>query len=92
MVVGEFGCMRRWPDCPAYLEDVLRVLEAQKVHWAFYAFREDGWDGMDYELGDKALPWSYWQAVEKGEAVQPPRSLQSPLFAPILQRLKNGAR
>ncbi|MNI93865.1 hypothetical protein D3C73_1518830 [compost metagenome] len=62
------------------------------MHWAFYAFREDGWDGMDYELGDKPLPGSYWQAVEKGEAVQPPRSMQAPLFDPILQRLKDGAR
>ncbi|MGG6343168.1 glycoside hydrolase family 5 protein [Stenotrophomonas indicatrix] len=92
MVIGEFGCMRRWPDCGAYLRDVLAVAEQQKVHWAFYAFREDGWDGMDYELGDKPLPGSYWQAVEKGEAVQPPRSMQAPLFAPILQRLKAGAR
>jgi len=92
MVIGEFGCMRRWPDCGAYLRDVLAVAEQQKVHWAFYAFREDGWDGMDYELGDKPLPWSYWQAVEKGEAVQPPRSMQAPLFAPILERLKAGAR
>nr|NYT97242.1 glycoside hydrolase family 5 protein [Stenotrophomonas sp. SbOxS2] len=92
MVIGEFGCMRRWPDCGRYLRDVLDVAEQQKVHWAFYAFREDGWDGMDYELGDKPLPGSYWQAVEKGEAVQPPRSMHAPLFAPILQRLKAGAR
>ena len=92
MVIGEFGCMRRWPDCAAYLRDVLAVAEQQQVHWAFYAFREDGWDGMDYELGDKALPGAYWQAVEKGEAVPPPRSLQAPLFAPILQRLKDGVR
>ncbi|HFF6216767.1 MULTISPECIES: cellulase family glycosylhydrolase [Stenotrophomonas] len=92
MVIGEFGCMRRWPDCARYLRDVLAVAEQQRVHWAFYAFREDGWDGMDYELGDTALPGSYWQAVEKGEPVQPPRSMQAPLFAPILQRLKDGAR
>ncbi|MBN4994367.1 glycoside hydrolase family 5 protein [Stenotrophomonas maltophilia] len=92
MVVAEFGCMRRWPDCSRYLQDVLQVLEQDKVHWAFYAFREDGWDGMDYELGDKPLPWSYWQAQEKGGHVEPPRSMQAPLFAPILQRLKAGNR
>ncbi|MDR6093737.1 cellulase family glycosylhydrolase [Stenotrophomonas sp. SORGH_AS_0321] len=91
MVIGEFGCMRRWPDCGRYLRDVLDVAEQQKVHWAFYAFREDGWDGMDYELGVKPLPGSYWQAIEKGEAAQPPRSMQAPLFAPILERLKEGA-
>jgi hypothetical protein len=22
---------------------------------------------MDYELGEKRLPWAYWQAVERGE-------------------------
>lgn len=87
MVVGEFGCMRRWPDCPAYLDDVLRVLEAQKVHWAFYAFREDAWDGMDYELGDAALPWSYWRDVEVGKVPTPMRT-ESPQFAPILKRLR----
>jgi len=79
MVVAEFGCLRRWPGCPAYLRDVLQVLETEQLHWAFYAFREDGWDGMDYELGDKALPWSYWQAGERGEAPQPPRS-DTPMF------------
>lgn len=92
IVVGEFGCMRRWPDCQRYLQDVLQVLEQEKVHWAFYAFREDAWDGMDYELGDGPLPWSYWQAQEKGGHVEPPRSMQAPLFAPILQRLKAGNR
>ncbi|KAF1055493.1 MAG: hypothetical protein GAK43_00288 [Stenotrophomonas maltophilia] len=88
MVAGEFGCMRRWPDCPRYLRDVLAVLEDQQVHWAFYAFREDSWDGMDYELGNGPLPWTYWQAQEKGEAIAPPRSIDSPVFAPILERLK----
>ncbi|WP_329860143.1 cellulase family glycosylhydrolase [Stenotrophomonas sp. SMYL89] len=92
IVVGEFGCMRRWPDCQRYLQDVLQVLEQEKVHWAFYAFREDAWDGMDYELGDGPLPWSYWQAQEKGKTVAPPRSMQAPLFAPILERLKAGNR
>lgn len=91
MVVGEFGCMRRWPDCPAYLEDVLRVLEAQKVHWAFYAFREDAWDGMDYELGDAALPASYWRDVEAGKVPTPMRT-ESPQFAPILKRLRAAGR
>ena len=91
MVVGEFGCMRRWPDCPAYLEDVLRVLEAQKVHWAFYAFREDAWDGMDYELGDAALPWTYWRDVEAGKVPTPTRT-DSPQFAPILKRLRAADR
>ncbi len=68
-------------------EDVLRVLEAHKVHWAFYAFGEDAWDGMDYELGDAALPWTYWHDVEASRLPTPKRT-DSPQFAPILKRLR----
>lgn len=89
LVVGEFGCMRRWPDCPAYLRDVLGVLEEARLHWAFYAFREDGWDGMDYELGDSRLPWSYWQAQERGQIPMPPRS-DTPMFRLVRDAMKAG--
>ena len=90
LVVGEFGCVRRLPGCRAYLEDVLQVLEKQQVHWAFYAFREDAWDGMDYELGTKAVPWSYWQAVESGTPDSLPRHAGE-IFEPIARRLKAPA-
>ena len=86
LVAAEFGCMRRWPDCPRYLDDVLRALEADGVHWAFYSFRES-WDGMDYELGPEKLPWQYWEAVEAGR----PYPLQrgpNKVFEPILRRLR----
>ena len=86
MVTGEFGCMRQWPDCPRYLEDVLTVLEGHDVHWAFYSFRES-WDGMDYELGSGKLPWQYWQAQERNEFYELPRG-PNPVFEPILRRLK----
>jgi hypothetical protein len=86
LVAGEFGCMRRWPDCPRYLDDVLTALEADGVHWAFYSFRED-WDGMDYELGSAPLPWRYWEAVERGEPFELARS-PNPVFEPILKRLR----
>jgi hypothetical protein len=89
MVAGEFGCMRRWPDCARYLDDVLTVLEERRVHWAFYSFRE-AWDGMDYELGAGALPWQYWQAQEKGEDYKLPRG-PNPVFEPILRRLRGNA-
>ena len=74
MVVGEFGCMRRWPDCPTYLRDVLAVLKKEQAHWAFYAYREDGWDGMDYELGDQGLSMAYWNAEARGEVPVAPRT------------------
>lgn len=86
LVVGEFGCMRQLPGCRQYLEDVLTVLDRQQVHWAFYSFREDSWDGMDYELGSAKVPWRYWQAIDKGEPDPLPRQPTAE-FEPILRRL-----
>jgi hypothetical protein len=86
VVVSEFGCMRRNPGAVNYLEDIISILEDKKYHWAFYAFREDGWDGYDYEIGTGALPWSYWQAQERGEIPIPPRK-DNPLFNVIKRRL-----
>lgn len=86
LVVGEFGCMRRLPGCRQYLEDVLTVLDQQRLHWAFYSFREDSWDGMDYELGSAKVPWRYWQAIESGEP-DPLVRQATPEFEPIRKRL-----
>jgi hypothetical protein len=87
MVAGEFGCIRTLNDCARYLDDVLNVLEPAGVHWAFYAFREDSWDAMDYELGRKKVPWAYWRAAELGQPDPVPRST-TPLFDVIRQRLQ----
>lgn len=87
MVAGEFGCMRRLPFCTQYLEDVLTPLEANNLHWAFYSFREDAWDGMDYELGDKKVNWKYWEAMENNEP-DPVKRKATPQFEPIAKRLK----
>ena len=86
LVVGEFGCMRRLPGCRQYLEDVLSVLERNQLHWAFYSFREDNWDGMDYELGSAKVPWGYWQAIEQGAPDPLPRKATVE-FEPIRRRL-----
>jgi hypothetical protein len=86
LVAGEFGCMRRWPDCARYLDDVLGALERDGVHWAFYSFRES-WDGMDYELGSEKLPWQYWEAVEAGRPYELKRG-PNKVFDPILRRLR----
>jgi hypothetical protein len=88
LVAAEFGCMRRWPDCAQYLEDVLSALEGGGVHWAFYSFRET-WDGMDYELGSEGLPRQYWEAVEAGRPYELRRG-PNKLFQPILRRLQRG--
>ena len=66
LVCGEFGCYRRNPGAAAYLSDVLAVLNERDLHWAFYSFREDEWDGYDYELGTAALGAAYWQSKEAG--------------------------
>jgi hypothetical protein len=84
IVAAEFGCMRRNKGAEKYLEDVIDLLENQKYHWAFYSFREDGWDGYDYELGTGALPWDYWQAKERGENPGLPRKNNS-LFDAVIQ-------
>ena len=86
LVVGEFGCMRRLPGCRQYLEDVLTVLDRHQLHWAFYSFREDSWDGMDYELGSAKVPWRYWQAIEKG-VPDPLVRKATAEFEPIRKRL-----
>jgi len=87
MVAGEFGCVRQLSGCQVYLEDVLKVLDKKKIHWAFYSFREDNWDGMDYELGKKKVPWSYWKNIESNtrDTLERKSTLE---FSPISSRLQ----
>lgn len=73
IVAGEFGCMRRWRDCAVYLTDVIDAIEARGGHWAFYAFREDVWDGMDYELPAELTPGQFHWLSEQGKAGALPR-------------------
>lgn len=73
IVASEFGCYRRNPGCAEYLADVIKLWNLQGFHWAFYSFREDEWDGYDYEVGTGPLPASYWEARDRGEFVNPPR-------------------
>jgi hypothetical protein len=86
IVAGEFGCMRRLPGCRQYLEDVLTKLGEGKVHWAFYSFREDSWDGMDYELGSDKVNWKYWEAIDANQP-DPVKRKPTPEFEPIRRRL-----
>ena len=61
MVAAEFGCVRKLDSCKRYLSDVSSVLSSQGLSWAFYSFREDDWDEMNYELGTKkSVPESFW--------------------------------
>lgn len=87
MVAGEYGCMRQLPGCKPYLEDVLTALDSNKLHWAFYSFREDSWDGMDYELGSEKVNWKYWDAIDANEP-DPVKRKATPEFEPIRKRLQ----
>ncbi|WP_240230130.1 glycoside hydrolase family 5 protein [Devosia lacusdianchii] len=87
IVGAEFGCMRRNEGCAAYLTDVMANFNAHDIHWAFYSFREDEYDGFDYELGSDALGWKYWEAVEKGETPVMPYK-DNPLWDAIQAGLK----
>ncbi|WP_426033437.1 glycoside hydrolase family 5 protein [Cypionkella sp. TWP1-2-1b2] len=73
VVAAEFGCMRLWPDCAAYLTDVMDAVEARGGHWAFYSFREDEWEGMDYELPKSVTPGQFYYLSEEGKADKLPR-------------------
>ncbi len=86
MVAGEFGCVRMLDNCRQYLEDVLTELDKYQAHWAFYSFREDSSDAMDYELGKGKVPWAYWQAIEQNTPDTVKRHA-SPEFEPISGRL-----
>jgi len=65
ILVGEFGCNRLMKGAETYLQDVIAVCNEAGWHWAFYEFKADDWDGMDYELG--TIPtWRYYEVLEAG--------------------------
>ena len=86
IVAGEFGCMRLWADSGAYLSDVMDVIDARGGHWAFYSFREDVWDGMDYELPVSVKPGQFYWLTEQGQGNKLPRDGQ------LMDLLKAGMK
>lgn len=89
ILVGEFGGDRRSKGLSQYFQDLIDLFQEQGWHFAFYAFREDGWDGMDYELGDRKLPASYWQALEKGDKPKLERKDSHPQFQVLKDALND---
>jgi hypothetical protein len=87
IVVAEFGCDRGAPGAREYLEDVVTALNGRGWHWAFYSFREDVWDRMDYEVGPGGLGAAYWEAVDRGETPERPRK-DNPLWRVLQEGLK----
>lgn len=73
MVAAEFGCVRVWKDCGAYLNDVMDTLNSHGAHWAFYSFREQ-WDAMDYEIPPEFPAGQVYYLREQGKADKIPRN------------------
>lgn len=90
ILVGEFGGHRMSKGLSVYFADLIDIFEENQWHFAFYAFREDTWDGMNYELGIKKLPASYWVSFEKGEAPGTIRDAKSKSFEVIKKSLKKA--
>jgi hypothetical protein len=87
IAAAEFGCDRSAPGAREYLEDVVASLNRRGWHWAFYSFREDVWDRMDYEVGTGGLGAAYWEALERGEKPERPRRDN-----PLWRALQDGLR
>ncbi len=67
LLIGEFGCGRRCAGAANYLADLIRIFDREGWHWLFYSFREDNWEGMDYELGPGPVPDWYWKLADSGD-------------------------
>lgn len=88
LMVGEFGCVRWNRGCSAYLADVVSLVEEAGLHWAFYSFREDAWDGYDYELGTGRPKAAVRAALRRGE--RPRGAERDEPFMAILRRALAG--
>ncbi|MCR8851844.1 glycoside hydrolase family 5 protein [Lysinibacillus fusiformis] len=67
IIAEEFGINRMVDGADQYIKDLIDIFNDYGWHWAFYAFREDTWDGMDFELGNKPVKEAYWDAQANGE-------------------------
>ena len=88
ILVGEFGGHRMSAGLEQYFKDLIAIFDQQGWHFGFYAFREDTWEGMDYELGNKPLPQGYWDAIAKGQKPQVVRKSTYPAFSIIKEALE----
>ncbi|ESQ76695.1 cellulase family glycosylhydrolase [Asticcacaulis sp. AC402] len=86
MVAGEYGCVRVWTDCGAYLNDVLDILNNHGAHWAFYSFREDVWEAMDYEIPPDFPAGRFYYLMGEGKPAAIPRN--GPLMTVIREHMK----
>jgi endoglucanase len=88
ILAGEVGVYRTNTGATQYLDDALSVFNDRGWHWAFYSYREDNWDGMDYELGTAKASAAYWQAIEAGRMPGPDVYRGSSIFDVIQKHLR----
>ncbi len=88
ILVGEFGGNRKSKGLVQYFQDLIDIFKENKWHFAFYSFREDNWDEMNYELGDKNLGESYWKSIDKGEKPELKLDGNAPTFKVLWDALK----
>jgi len=62
--VGEFGGNRHVKGIDFYIKDLISIFNEKEWHWSFYSYREDTWEGMDYELGTQKVHYKYWEYQE----------------------------
>ena len=86
LVLGELGCSRQVQGVTEYLADVIDAADANGWHWAFYAFREDTWSDMDYELGPAPVPWSVLEPIQAGTRSRAPFR-ENPIFQMLVSKI-----
>lgn len=92
ILVGEVGVYRMNAGAAQYLNDALRLFDERGWHWAFYSYREDDWDGMDYELGAAKPSTAYRQAIAARRMPGPEVYRGSALFDVIQKHLQEHRR
>jgi len=80
IIVSGFGCNRYAHGIENYLQDMTDLFSEFGWHTTFSYFRGDIDDDMDYEIGDKKLPWSYYQARDSGFNSRPIRDSENKIF------------
>ena len=84
ILVGEFGVNRSFNGAEQYLHDLIHEFNNNKWHWAFYSYREDSWQAMDYELGNKkALGAQYWKDINNQKVPISTYNKHSPCKTPV---------
>ncbi|MGU3372629.1 S-layer homology domain-containing protein [Bacillus mycoides] len=82
IIAEEFGINRTVPGAPQYMQDLISIFNQKGWHKSFYAFREDTWTGMNYELGTDKIKWD-----EEGQ----PKRQDNPLWDVIKNDLQANA-